>query len=63
MRGTIATDAVVVYPVTLYGLRLAGSSGRFGIQQFEAVRVEYASGPVEVQGGPNELVNLVGRYG
>ena len=62
-HGTITAEVVVVRPVKLFGLRLAGSAGRFPIHQFEAVRVERSSGPVDAQGGPNEMVSLIGRDG
>jgi len=62
-HGTIMAETVIVHPVTLYGLRLPGSPGQFDVQQFQAVRVERASGPVDVPGGPNEKVSLVGRDG
>jgi hypothetical protein len=62
-HGTITAEVVVVHPVKLFGLRPAGSAGRFPIYQFEAVRVERSSGPVDAQGGPNEMVSLIGRDG
>ena len=62
--GTITADAVVVQPGRLYGLRLAGPTGRFPISQFQAVRVErIRTPPIDVQGGPHERVSLVGRKG
>ena len=59
-RGTITADAVSVQPVRLYGVRLASPEGRFSIDRFKAVRVERASPPVDVYGGPHARVSLVG---
>lgn len=62
-HGTITADAVVVEPGTLYGVRLHGPAGRFSLQDFRAVKVERASGPVWAEGGPHERVSLVGKDG
>lgn len=60
-RGTITVEAVVVEQVRLYGFRLAGPEGHFSPEQFDAVRVEQASGPISVQGGPHARVCLAGK--
>jgi hypothetical protein len=65
--GTIATDAVVVQPGELLGIRLTGPAGRFPISQFQAVRVERVPNPIgipiETQIRPHERVYLVGKTG
>ncbi len=63
LRGTIRADVVVVQDSGLYGLRLPRPCGTFGIQRFEAVRVELAPAPIMAQGGPHERVYLVGKAG
>ncbi|MCA1652406.1 MAG: hypothetical protein LC753_19800, partial [Acidobacteria bacterium] len=55
-RGTITADAVIVRPVHLYGLRLAGVDGTFPVNQFKAVRVERVFAPTEGFGGPHARV-------
>jgi hypothetical protein len=65
--GTITTDAVVVRPGELLGIRLTGPAGRFPINQFQAVRVERVPNPIgipiETQIRPHERVYLVGKQG
>jgi hypothetical protein len=65
--GTITTDAVVVQPGQLFGIRLASPAGTFPISRFQAVRVERITNPIgipiEVQVGPHERVSLIGREG
>jgi hypothetical protein len=60
-RGSITANAVIVRPVRLYGIRLAGVEGTFPIDRFKAVRVERASPPTEAYGGPHARVYLAGR--
>jgi hypothetical protein len=62
-RGLITSDAVVVEPATLYGIRLHGLAGRFPLQKFNAIRVERVPPPAFVQGGPHERVSLAGKEG
>jgi hypothetical protein len=62
-RGVITSDAIVVEPAFLYGIRLAGPVGRFPLQRFSAIRVERVPPPAWVQGGPHERVSVVGRDG
>lgn len=47
------------------GVSLPGPAGTYPLDRFSAVRVAFSSGPVgpDVQGGPNEVVWLVGRPG
>jgi hypothetical protein len=65
--GTITTDAVVVQPGELLGIRLTGPAGRFPINQFQAVRVERVPNPIgipiETQIRPHERVYLLGKQG
>lgn len=63
--GTLSADRVVVQPNRLLWLLLPGPVGTYALDRFSAVRVEFSMGPVEpgVQGGPNEVVWLVGRPG
>ena len=61
--GTITADAVVVRAERLYGIRLAGPSGRFPIKQFQAVRVERIPNPVGIQIQRHERVCLIGTQG
>ncbi|MFL5403860.1 MAG: hypothetical protein ACJ8BF_13695 [Gemmatimonadales bacterium] len=65
--GTISSDAIVVEPVELFGIRLAGPAGRFPIGRFDAVRVDCITHPVsiplETQIRPHERVYLVGKEG
>jgi hypothetical protein len=62
-RGTIAADAVMVEPGTLYGIRLHGPAGRFPLRGFTAVRVERVPPPAWTPGGPHERVSLAGKEG
>jgi xanthosine utilization system XapX-like protein len=59
--GTITTDAVTVEPAQFLGIRLAGSSGRFPLNRFEAIRVDRISISTDLQVGPHERVYLAGR--
>jgi hypothetical protein len=61
--GTITADAVIVEPVWLLGIRLAGPAGRFPITSFQTVRVDRISSSVNVEVGPHERVCLVGKNG
>ena len=61
--GIISKEVVVIWPVTLYGLRLSGPEGRFSMAQFRAVRVESISTGANAQSGQHERVYLVGRSG
>ncbi len=49
----------------LLGIPLAGPNGTYALDRFSAVRVEFRSGPIGpgIQGGPNELIWLVGKPG
>ncbi len=63
--GTLTADGVLIEPNVLLGIALPGPKGTYSLDRFSAVRVEFWPGPVQpgVQGGPNELVWLVGRPG
>ena len=63
--GTLSSDGIVIQPNVLFGITLPGPKGIYTLDRFSAVRVEFRSGPVSpgVQGGPNELVWLVGNPG
>jgi hypothetical protein len=63
--GTLSVDRVVIRPNKLLWFSLPGPTGTYTLDQFSAVRIEFSSGPVQpgVQGGPNEVVWLVGRPG
>lgn len=63
--GTLSADRIVIQPNTLLWFSLPGPVGTYTIDRFSAVRVEFSMGPVQpgVQGGPNEVVWLVGRAG
>jgi hypothetical protein len=63
--GTLSADRVVIEPNRLFGIALPGPQGTYPLDRFAAVRVEYLPGPVspDVQGGPHELVWLVGKLG
>ena len=63
--GTLSADRVVIEPNRLFGIALPGPQGSYPLDRFAAVRVEFMSGPVSpgVQGGPHELVWLVGKPG
>jgi hypothetical protein len=64
-HGAISADAVVVSPAMLCGIALSGPAGRFPINQFKAVRVQFISAPldVQVQGREHERVYLLGKDG
>lgn len=62
-HGTITSDAIVVEPATLYGIRLHGPSGRFPLHALSAVKVERISPHEWVQGGPHERVSLARKDG
>src|SRR5262245_15496884 len=63
--GTLYTDRVDVDPNVLLRLPLPGPRGSYSMDRFASIRVEFRSGPIEpgVQGGPNEVIWLVGRAG
>ena len=64
--GTLLADRVVVEPNLLLGVALPGPRGTYTLDRFSAVRVEFRSGPTRPDvhnGGPNELVWLVGNPG
>ena len=63
--GTLFPDHVVIEPNVLLGVPLPGPKGRYALDRFSAVRVQFWSGPVGVnaQGGPHEDIKLVGRPG
>ena len=62
-QGIISPDTVVVSPGNLYGIPLAGPSGRFPVNAFRAVRVQLISAPIEAQGRRHERVYFVGKDG
>jgi len=61
--GTLEQDRITVEPNVLLGVTLPGPSGSYALDRFSAIRVEFRYGPVEpgVQGGPNEVIWLVGK--
>ena len=63
--GTLSADRIVIQPNRLLWFSLPGPVGTYALNRFAAVRVEFRMGPVQpgVQGGPNEVVWLVGRTG
>ena len=63
--GTLSADRVVIQPNRFLWFSLTGPVGTYTLDRFSAVRVEFSMGPVQpgVQGGPNEVVWLVGRPG
>jgi len=63
--GTLTADRVVIEPNRVLWFSLPGPVGTYTLDRFSAVRVEYSPGPVQpgVQGGPNEIVWLVGKPG
>ena len=63
--GTLSADRVVIQPNRLLWFSLRGPVGTYTLDRFSAVRVEFSMGPAQpdVQGGPNEVVWLVGRPG
>ena len=62
-NGIITREVVVVWPFTLYGIRLSGPERRFSRAQFRAVRVESISPSASIQSGQHERISLVGRDG
>jgi hypothetical protein len=64
-HGIITTDAVVVHPTRLYGIRLSGPEGTFPLQRFKAVQVERIFGPLRTTQAPrwHERVSLTGHGG
>ena len=63
--GTLTRERVEVEPNAVFGVSLPGPKGSFALDRFSAIRVEFRSGPIQpgVQGGPNEVLWLVGREG
>jgi hypothetical protein len=63
--GTLMRDRVEVESNMLLGLSLPGPRGTYSLERFSSIRVEFRSGPIDpgVQGGPNEVIWLVGRPG
>ncbi|HYN27667.1 MAG TPA: hypothetical protein VES94_05150 [Burkholderiales bacterium] len=63
--GTLSADRVVIQPNRFLWFSLPGPVGTYTLDRFSAVCVEFSMGPVQpgVQGGPNEVVWLVGRPG
>jgi hypothetical protein len=61
-RGTIHRDRVEVERARVWGIPLAGSSGRFPTRAFHAVRFEQVADRVEVFGTSGRVV-LAGREG
>src|SRR4026207_2509298 len=63
--GALSADCVVIQPNRFLWFSLTGPVGTYTLDRFSAVRVEFSMGPVQpgVQGGPNEVVWLVGRPG
>jgi hypothetical protein len=63
--GTLSADHVLIQPNKLLWFSLPGPVGTYTLDRFSAVRIEFSTGPIQpdVQGGPNEIVWLVGRPG
>ena len=61
--GTLWSDRVDVESNLLFGLPLPGPKGSYPLDRFATIRVEFRPGPIQpgVQGGPNEIVWLVGK--
>jgi hypothetical protein len=61
--GTLWSDRVEVESNLLFGLPLPGPEGSYTLDRFATIRVEFRNGPIQpgVQGGPNEIVWLVGK--
>jgi hypothetical protein len=61
--GTLWSDRVEVESNVLFGLPLPGPQGRYALDRFATIRVEFRPGPTQagVQGGPNEVVWLMGK--
>jgi hypothetical protein len=63
--GTLSRDRIDIESNAVLGLSLPGPRGGYALNRFSAIRVEFRSGPIQpdVQGGPNEVVWLVGKAG
>jgi hypothetical protein len=61
--GIISKEVVVIWPVTVFGIRVSGPEGRFSMAQFRAVRVESISPAASMQSRQHERVSLIGRDG
>ena len=61
--GIISKEVVVIWPVTIFGIRMSGPEGRYSMAQFRAVRVESISAGGSTQVRQHERVSLVGRDG
>jgi xanthosine utilization system XapX-like protein len=61
--GIITADSITVEPAQLLGVRLAGTSGQFSLNRFEAVRVDRVTISADIQIRPHERVYLAGRSG
>jgi hypothetical protein len=62
--GTLYRDRVVIEPNALLGIALPGPRGEYARDRFAAVRIEFMTGPINVDTpptGPHELVWLAGR--
>jgi hypothetical protein len=61
--GTLWSDRVEIESNVLFGLPLPGPQGRYALDRFATIRVEFRPGPTQagVQGGPNEVVWLMGK--
>jgi hypothetical protein len=59
--GIISKEVVVIWPVTIFGIRLSGPEGRYSIAQFRVVRVESISAAASTR--QHERVSLVGGDG
>jgi hypothetical protein len=62
-KGIVSADAVTVEPASLFGMRMAGPSGRFPVNRFERVRVERVPDSGTVQTVAHERVKLIGMEG
>jgi hypothetical protein len=60
---TLWSDRIEVESNALFGLTLPGPTGTYALDRFAGIRVEFRSGPTQpgVQGGPNEIVWLIGK--
>jgi len=62
--GTLFPDRIEIESNVLLGIPLPGPKGTYALDHFSAVRVELWPGPIGPgQGGPNEVVWLVGTPG
>src|SRR5262245_13698150 len=63
--GTLTRERIELDPNVVFGLPLPGPRGSFALDRFSAIRVELRPGPIDpgVQGGPNEIVWLIGEAG